>query len=350
VERLAKKQAMDDFLYGSVQLRAKGHQVDLFELPETSRHPIVRRIFNWMGKRDLLPHKVDGALIEQTLEVSPMLELYDVVVVAGSPVVFALAMCRWLGVRLPPLVGIHCGLLNYDFRTFQRFLTRHFLKRMWTVLFGEGEYQPLCDFLGHGKERIFVNECGTDIHFWTPGENLEQGYILSIGNDGRRDYDLLVRAAAEIKSSFKIITSREIREKIPSNVEIIRGDMRKEILSDEELRDIYRAALCVVVPLTETFQPSGQSVALQAMACGKTVVLSRINGIWSESKMRDKENIVFVKPGDKDDLVQKLNYVLEHPEKRREIGAKGLEITRKEWSMESYAERIEKVCRTAIAG
>jgi hypothetical protein len=39
MDPIEEGKAMDDFLYGSVQLRTMGHQVDMFELAETSEHP-----------------------------------------------------------------------------------------------------------------------------------------------------------------------------------------------------------------------------------------------------------------------------------------------------------------------
>lgn len=64
------------------------------------------------------------------------------------------------------------------------------------------------------------------------------------------------------------------------------------------LRDLYRSAAVVAVPVRDVFQPSGYSVALQAMACGKPVVLSRNKGLWDTEVLESGQNCILVPPGD----------------------------------------------------
>ncbi len=93
--------------------------------------------------------------------------------------------------------------------------------------------------------------------------------------------------------------------------------MREEILSDEELRDIYRGAKCVVIPPIDSLQPSGQSVCLQAMACGKAVIPTKTSGLWSETFMRYGSTILFVPPGEKDILIEKMKYIINDDDERK---------------------------------
>jgi glycosyltransferase involved in cell wall biosynthesis len=50
--------------------------------------------------------------------------------------------------------------------------------------------------------------------------------------------------------------------------------------------------------LKDVYQPTGQSVTLQAMSCGAPVILSKIKGLWSD-RLRDGENCLLVPPGDR---------------------------------------------------
>jgi glycosyltransferase involved in cell wall biosynthesis len=348
IERVAQGKAMDDFFYGSLELREKGHEIGLFELSENAWHPIITLLGKFLNDRALLFPKTKGFLLAQTWDILKSLSGYDVVVVAGSGVAFTMATWKQFGFLRIPIVAIHAGLLNFKYKPFQRWLTRHLLHKMWNLLFGDGEYQPLCDIMVTGTERVIVNQFGTDIHFWKPGRQ-ERDYILSIGNDSRRDFDLLMTAASDIRVPFKVVTRIKINKSIPQNVEIIKGDMRLELLSDEDMRELYQGAKCVVIPLVESFQPSGQSVCLQAMACGRPVVLTKTKGLWSESLMRDGDNILFVPPGDKDSLVKRIQYLLNHPDERIAIGDRAREMVIREFDMKGYAERLEKACETAVA-
>lgn len=352
--RLRRKQrtecggAATDFFYGSEELRRKGYDVGLFELASYTASRWIRFAGDWLWSHNLTPHKMYGELLGQMKCVLPFLSGYDIVVVAGSPTAYTLATWKRLGFLEAEILAIQCGMLNYEFTSSQRFWTRHLQGFMWTMLFGEGEYEPFCQFVGEWlAERIVVNECGTDTTFWTPG-GTEEGYIFSIGNDGRRDYDLLMRVAKTTGFPFVVVTRNEIKEAIPANVRLIKGDLRKEILSDEEVRDLYRRASMVVVPLTESYQPSGQSVCLQAMACEKPVILTRTKGLWSRTKMRDRENVIMVPPGDPEELEKNIRYLWDQPDLRRAVGKNGLETVRKEWDMYGYAERIESICQKIV--
>ena len=76
---------------------------------------------------------------------------------------------------------------------------------MWTQLFGEGELADVKKFYDVPDSRIEVNQFGVDTEFWQPGDG-DQDYILSVGNDERRDYGLLIQAAREVNRNIKIVT------------------------------------------------------------------------------------------------------------------------------------------------
>ena len=118
-----------------------------------------------------------------------------------------------------------------------------------------------------------------------------------MGNDGRRDYAALIEAARAMpQESFTVVTRMEPPAALPANVAWRRGDWRGQAVSDEELRELYRSAACVVVPLLESPQPSGQSVAMQAMMCGAPVVHTRTAGWWGAEIIRAGEHIFLVEP------------------------------------------------------
>lgn len=346
-DRVRYGEAASDFLHGSEELRKKGRKVDLFELSTVKATKWDRFIGDMLSRRCLLPHKVDGELLGQERKILPQIQDYDVVVVAGSMTAYALSIWKMLGFFRPAIVAIQCGMFNYHFAPVQRFWTKHLLRYMWTILFGEGEFEPFCKLAGPYRNRISINECGTDTDFWTPGGDGEGDYIFSIGNDGRRDYELLMKVAEKVDMPFIVVTRLKIKETIPPNVRLIAGDLRQELLSDMEVRDLYRKAKLVIVPLLDTLQPSGQSVCLQAMACQKPVIFSKIKGMWSQEKMRHKEEVYFVPPGDVEAMVEAIHHLNRQTDLRRHIARQGYEVVRKEWDMYGYAERVENVCHKA---
>ena len=352
-EKVAQGIAPTDFFYGSEELRAKGHEIALFEIPEQPQRSLASRLIETIGNlgifRARLPMKVTGKQLAQTREIAEAVSQFDVVVVAGTGTAFAMDIWRFLGRVKCPVVGIHCGFLNISYTPSRRWITSFLLNRTWTMLFGDGEYQPLIDLFGVNPERVYVNQCGTDTHFWTPGNGDGGGdYVLAVGNDGRRDYDVLMQAAARCQVPFMVVTTRTIKETIPPNVKIVAGHLWTEILTDVELRDLFRKAKCVVTPLVETKQPSGQSVCLQAMACGRPAILTRTEGLWSERIMRDDENVLLVPPYDPEALSTAIHRIFADARLEARLGQAGRESVCRELTMEHYAERLEEFIQTRV--
>ena len=126
-------------------------------------------------------------------------------------------------------------------------------------------------------------------------------YSLSAVTDGEI-IRFLLDAAGD--TPLEIITSASISkrnklERVPRPVLVAFHDPS---LTDMELREAYQRASAIVVPLHDTTQPSGYSVTLQAMACGKPVILTNIKGLWDREVFRDKENCLLVPPNDKNSL------------------------------------------------
>ena len=348
INRVTAVHAASEFFYGSLQLMKKGHEVRMFEVDEQAPPSWLQRLGDFFARREWLPSRTHGGLLYHLNTLRPKLQGVDVVVATTTGIAFSIGLLKTLGLVRVPIVAIHCGLVNYHHRFPRRHLNGFLLRRMWTVLYGEGELEAVRRFFSVPKERLSVNQFGVDIDFWSPGDASENDYVLSVGNDGRRDYELLVKVAAQVDCRFIIVTKRPIHAEIPPNVEIIRGDWHAEALTDKELRRLYRQARCVVIPLLESYQPSGQSVCLQAMACGKPVILTRTRGLWSKSMMRDGENVLLVPPGDAQALIRCLQNLLENPFLRKKIGINARDTVCREGNICLFADRLEKVCEAAM--
>jgi glycosyltransferase involved in cell wall biosynthesis len=88
-----------------------------------------------------------------------------------------------------------------------------------------------------------------------------------------------------------------------THVLITAGDFfGSDSMSDEDVRRLYNRARAVVVPLRDVHQPSGYSVTLQAMSCGRPVILSHTRGLWAPHLLRDGDNCLLVPPGNADAL------------------------------------------------
>ena len=114
------------------------------------------------------------------------------------------------------------------------------------------------------------------------------------------------------------------------------------------MREAFRSAAVVVVPVKDVPQPSGQSVTLQASACARPVVLTRTRGLWDPDGLQDRENVLLVPPGDADALAGAVRRVLDDGALGESIGRAARASVEATASVEGYAERLHAVCRAAV--
>jgi glycosyltransferase involved in cell wall biosynthesis len=215
-----------------------------------------------------------------------------------------------LGLGFPPgpsrpiMIGGFHGLSDIEGRVrgWTRPLAGRLIRRALHSLdhvfcFGDADRQYAIERYGLAEERSSVVPFGVDTEFWRPlPDERQENFVIAVGQDPNRDYDLL--ASAPGAHPTVIITRRPV--KTPpgaTHVIVTAGDyFGSDSISDEELRRLYNRARAVIVPLKDVYQPTGYSVTLQAMSCGRPVVLSNIRGLWPH--MADGVNCVLVPPGD----------------------------------------------------
>jgi glycosyltransferase involved in cell wall biosynthesis len=84
------------------------------------------------------------------------------------------------------------------------------------------------------------------------------------------------------------------------------------------------------------------------MACGKVVVLTRTDGLWSHETMRDGVNVKFVPPGDLDALVLVINQLCSDGRERYQISSCARNKVTIEGNIDAFAERLGALCQHAI--
>lgn len=142
-----------------------------------------------------------------------------------------------------------------------------------------------------------------DTDFWSGDKDIDfdnKTGILFVGNDSFRDYRFVTQLASEMQEyEFTFITSQINKDQVISNnVKLVNGKWNKSLLTDTELKNIYESSRLTILPLKETIQPSGQSVALQSMNVGTPVLITKTSGFWDKMSYENYKNIVFIKNND----------------------------------------------------
>ena len=223
------------------------------------------------------------------------------------------------------------------------------LKILDSLLFlGEGEYEYVMKTFNNYSNKFFLVPFGVDTEFWKNESEYDQtdkDYILFIGNDLNRDYEFLKKLVRNMKDyNFVFLTSRLNNNDINSkNVEIYEGMWWNNKLSDDAIKTLYKKALLTIIPLNNTLQPSGQSVALQSMCVGTPVLITKTEGFWDKNKYQDDENIFFMNQNDVTLWKNRIKNLLSSDRKLIEVSKKGKKLVSENFNLELFISRIKKI-------
>ncbi len=179
-----------------------------------------------------------------------------------------------------------------------------------------------------------------DIDHWSYKEktNVKLKDILFIGNDQNRDFQLLYSIAKKYEDlNFTIVTNYD-KYKFAKleNVKFLQGNWRDNILSDNELLNLYHNADLVILPLKNSTQPSGQSVAIQSMSSGTPVIMTKTIGFWDNEKYIDSENIFFVDDQKLETWDIKFNQILSNLNNLASISKKARKLVEDEHNLNKF--------------
>ena len=216
------------------------------------------------------------------------------------------------------------------------------------IFLGKGEYQLAIEMFPKFKDKFRFIPFGINLDFWNSEKAYDpkkNEYLLFVGNDGNRDFDQVVEICNNLKNiEIKIITSQEISNKIKNeNVEVIYGNWHKSAISDQKLKEYYENALLTFLPIKETYQPSGQSVALQSMSLGIPVAITQTRGFWDIDKFSHMENIVFIENNSTENWTNTINKLLSDKNLLDHISKKSISTVNKHYNQDDFFLKLEQL-------
>ncbi|NLC58147.1 MAG: glycosyltransferase family 4 protein [Armatimonadetes bacterium] len=199
--------------------------------------------------------------------------------------------------------------------------------------------------LGLPAERIHRIAFHADAHFFRPDGTEPERLVRSVGRE-RRDYATLAAAAARLDCPVRILArspwSRQRGDAAGpaagGNVSFLPG------VSYPELRDLYRRARVVAVPVAAVDFQAGITALLEAMAMARPVVATANPGL--KEAFADGEAGLWVPPGDAVALARALNYLLDHPVEAAAMGRRGRELVEQGMTLAHWVARITRVVQS----
>ena len=187
--------------------------------------------------------------------------------------------------------------------------------------------------IGYAVDEVFYNpsfNCGTD-------------YVLSVGEDGARDYTTLVAAMQDLPIS--VVLKARFSANLPggaiATIRVITAQ-----LSFLELRTLYASASMVVVPLRPSDHPSGITTLFEAMAMGKPIIASDVPMI-REFIIPGKSGIL-VPVGDAAALRDAVTFLLAQPEEGARLGTNARAYLDANLTQAAFADRLASCIRNAV--
>lgn len=312
-----------EFFYGFHEFKRKYLNVTFIEDQDLCIAPPHPKYSLFINKFSIFFCRIPLGMFSSILFSRRYLELHKLgtLIATTNAIGLVLSLLKRFGLIKNDIYFLVMGLLPLRPSYWTRIVYNFVLRNTFLVSISQGESRHLNRYLP--SLNLSTIPFGVDCNFWTPSDihssSCSPPYVLAIGNDLSRDWSTLISSWDDDFPLLKIITSQDLNLN-SNNIEHIRGDWRSSLLTDSEIRNLYRNALFVIVPLINTPQPSGQSCCLQAMACGKAVILTQTVGLWDPTEIMHLSNIFLVSPSDVSSLNNAVQTLLADEPLRKELG------------------------------
>ena len=224
----------------------------------------------------------------------------------------------------------------------KNFFIHRFLKNIDVIIFtSKTEHEKISKIFNKFSHKFVHKLFSIDSEFWKANITKSQlkDEILFIGNNAQRDFKKVIEIAKRLpKRKFKIVSSLIDENTLPDNVELIKGDWNKNILSDIDIKNLYINSKFVFLPLVDTLVASGQSAAMQSMTTGTPVLISKTSGFWDNDNFIDGHNIFFVEDNSVELWVDAINNLYENHELLDSVAKNGQNLIVEKFNLSEFSK------------
>lgn len=210
-----------------------------------------------------------------------------------------------------------------------------FRKLHTVVAYGWGEVHELRAWLGEDGPSVEFVAFGVDTESFQPDDSAPSvADVVSVGADPRRDFPLLLEVARRLpERTFHVVASTGTARDLGA----VPGNLALEVdVPLSRVRECLLGARVVALPVRENSYSGATTTLLQAMACGKPVVVSRTAAIVQGYHLEDGVNCRLVRPGDPESLESAVAHALEAPQ----LGLRARETVERHHTWGQYTDAI----------
>ena len=249
------------------------------------------------------------------------------------------------------VMGLYSKKLKYKkFKFLQNFVINFLVNSLDNLFFlGKGELERAKKIKNNHEKFHFVS-FSIDQDFWTSNTSSDlrnKEKIIFVGNDGNRDTKLLLEIAKFFNNfEFIFVSKLESLKNIElDNVKVLGDGWAKEGLNDKELKSLYLDARLTILPLKESSQPSGQSVALQSMSLGTPVLISETEGFWDKDLFRDNKEIFFISDNSLNGWIYKIKDLYDNLELLEKVSINATNLVREKLNLNEFHKTVKKIIK-----
>jgi glycosyltransferase involved in cell wall biosynthesis len=173
-----------------------------------------------------------------------------------------------------------------------------------------------------------------------PGLVPERPYVLSGGLE-ERDYGTLIEAAAGLPVDVVIGAASPWSHHKFGHPETMPDNVRVGVYSHLQMRQLYRGARFVVVPLQPTMRTCGVTVILESWSMRKAVIATRTIGQLAYT--HEGKDVRLVPPRDVSAMRGAIRDLLDRPDEAARLGAAGRQRIDDEYHLERFLDLSVKV-------
>ena len=339
-----KKNYASEFFYGFNEFKCTSKKINFVELPDINTN-FSDKLLIKLTKLPIYYFKS-----KKTSNLNYLLESKNLIFVNESSFFSFIPFIsknykKFKGNILYIPMGLVDRFKNGTFLT--KLIIKKYLKFIDSFLFiGKGEMESYKNEISLYIDKCHFINFSVDTNFWKAQnkEILKLKNLLFIGNDNNRDFEFLNQLVESLSEyEFSVITNnKKFYNKTLSNVSYQKGHWRSDQLSDKEILVKYLDADLVILPIKNVSQPSGQSVALQAMSTGTPVLITNTKGFWDSSTFLNDKNIFFVEENKITTWKKRIDFLSNNIELLSEVGKNGRDVVHANYNLNNFTQKIKK--------
>ena len=276
-----------------------------------------------------------------------------------------------LGVYLKELGLVRRVVTTFHAYDISEFVARYG-KNIYKNLFCKGDvFLPVSNYwkqrlieLGGNQERIKVHHMGVDINkfqYYEPSEKfLKPIKLLTVGRlVEKKGHEYAIRAVAQLLKKGKSIIYMIVGDgPLRSSLEelAVTQGVRAQVqflgaLAQEEVAKLYREVHGFILPSITTSWGEKEGipvVLMEAQASGVPIIATYHSGI--PELVRDSQSGFLVPEKDIDALVEKIDYLLNHPQIWLKVGKVGRQIVEEEYNIRILNQELLEIYQHVLAG